>query len=176
VLGVGLFIAFWVILGIGVFFVAARGGLGGARATLQTQTRGGRTTMAVIFVIIYIGFGVLLPIGFLVGNDSKASGQISGIKLTTEQKQGRELFGQKCGFCHTLAAANTIGKVGPNLDTLQPPYSLVLHTIQNGCLQNPPSPSSPQTCLGQGTMPANVVQGKDAENVAQFVAKVAGKG
>ena len=62
---------------------------------------------------------------------------------------GRELFGEHCGVCHTLAAANAIGKVGPNLDTLQPPASLVLNTIDNGCLPNAPSGSA-EHCLGQG--------------------------
>jgi mono/diheme cytochrome c family protein len=175
VLGVGLFIALWVVLGFGVFFVAIRGGLGGARATFQTQTRGGRTAMTVIFVIVYIGFGIVLPAVFLTGNNANASGHVGGVKLTAAEKRGRELFGQKCGVCHTLAGANAVGKVGPNLDTLQPPQSLVLHTIENGCLQSPPSASSPQTCLGQGTMPANVLQGQNAQDVAQFVAKVAGK-
>jgi hypothetical protein len=35
--------------------------------------------------------------------------------------------------------------------------------------------NSPQTCLGFGTMPPTLVQGKDADDVADFVAKVAGK-
>ena len=30
--------------------------------------------------------------------------------------QGRELFTQQCGSCHTLADAETMGEVGPNLD------------------------------------------------------------
>jgi mono/diheme cytochrome c family protein len=175
VLAVGLFIALWVVVGLGVFFVAIRGGLAGARATFQTQSRGGRRAVGVTFAVIYIGFGIALPLVFLIGNHSNANAQVGGLKLTAAEKRGRELFGQKCGLCHTLAAANAIGKVGPNLDMLQPPESLVLRTIQNGCLQNPPSPSSPETCLGQGTMPANVVQGRDAQNVAAFVARVAGK-
>jgi hypothetical protein len=49
-----------------------------------------------------------------------------------------------------------------------------MRTILNGCLQNPPSGSS-QTCLGNGTMPANILQGSQAQDVAKFVAKVAGK-
>ncbi|HEX4561409.1 MAG TPA: cytochrome c, partial [Gemmatimonadales bacterium] len=124
---------------------------------------------------LYIGFGVAIPLGFLIGNHAKANAQIGGIKLNAAEKQGRELFGQHCGVCHTLAAANAIGKVGPNLDQLKPSETLVLHTITYGCLQNPPSTSSQQNCLGQGTMPAAIVQGKQATDVAQFVAKVAGK-
>ena len=173
--GVTLFILFWVVLGLGLFFVAVRGGLGGARATLQRQTHGARKAAGGIFAIIYLGFGVALPVVLLVGNHANANGQVGGIKLTAAEKTGRELFGEHCAVCHTLAAANAAGKVGPNLDTIQAPRELVLHTIENGCLQNPPSTSSPQTCLGQGTMPAGIIQGKDAQDVADFVAKVAGK-
>jgi mono/diheme cytochrome c family protein len=128
----------------------------------------------VSFVIIYVAFGIALPAIFLVGNHANANAQVGGMKLTAAEKTGRELFGQHCGLCHTLAAANSIGKIGPNLDTLQPAESLIMHTIVNGCLQNPPSGSS-QTCLGNGTMPANILQGSQAQDVAKFVAKVAGK-
>jgi mono/diheme cytochrome c family protein len=173
-LAVWLFVAFWVVLGLGLFFVAIRGGLGGVREVFQTQTLGGRRFFGVSFVVLYVGFGLVLPAVLLTGNRSNASAQVGGMRLTAAEKSGRELFGQHCGFCHTLAAANAIGKIGPNLDTLQPAEPLILHTILNGCLQNPPS-GSPETCLGYGTMPANVLQGQQAVEVAKFVAKVAGK-
>lgn len=169
-----LFLAFWVVVALVLFFIAIRGGIGGARATLQTQTRTGRRVIWTIFAILYIGFGVAIPLAFLTGNHAKASGQVGGIRLTKAEKRGRLLFGQNCGVCHTLAAANAVGKVGPNLDMLKPPQQLVLNTINNGCVSNPP-PGSPQACLGQGTMPSQLLQGKDAQDVAQFVAKVAGK-
>jgi mono/diheme cytochrome c family protein len=174
VLATILFLAFWVVLGLGLAFIAIRGGLGGARATLQTQSRGGRRAVAVIFMILYVGFGVVVPTAFLTGNHANASAQVGGLKLDKAQRHGRQLFGQNCGVCHTLAAANSVGKVGPNLDTLKPPQKLVLDTINNGCIQNPP-PNSAQACLGQGTMPAQLLQGKDAQDVASFVARVAGK-
>jgi hypothetical protein len=175
VLGTWLFVAFWVVLALGVFFIAVRGGLGGARATLQSQKRGARRFSVVVFLVIYVGFGVALPLLFLTGNHANANAQIGGIKLNRAEKTGREVFGEHCGVCHTLAAANAIGKVGPNLDTIKPSESLVLHTIENGCLQNPPSTSAPTNCLGQGTMPSNIVQGTQAQQVAAFVAKVAGR-
>jgi mono/diheme cytochrome c family protein len=174
VLATILFLALWVVLGLGLFFVAVRGGVGGARAALQTQSRGGRKAFGVVFAILYIGFGVALPIAFLTGNHANASSQVGGIKLNAAEKKGRTLFGQTCGTCHTLSAASSIGKVGPNLDQLKPPYQLTLDTINNGCLQNPP-PGSSQACLGQGNMPAQLYQGKQAQEVAQFVAKVAGR-
>ena len=173
-LAVYLFLAFWVVLALGLFFVAARGGVGGARAALQTQSRAGRRVMGTVFAIVFVVFGVGLPIAFLTGNHANASSQIGGIKLTAAEKRGRVIFGEQCAVCHTLAGANAIGKVGPNLDVLKPPASLVLNTINNGCVQNPP-PNSPETCLGEGTMPANVVQGRDAQDVSDFVAKVAGR-
>ncbi|HWK16517.1 MAG TPA: c-type cytochrome [Solirubrobacteraceae bacterium] len=173
-LAVILFLGFWVVLALGLFFVAARGGLGGARNTLQAQSRGGRRAAAVTFAFIFIAFGVVIPAVTLAGNHRNSSKQYAGVSLNASDKRGRELFGEHCGFCHTLAAANAVGKVGPNLDVLQPPQSLVLHTINYGCLQNAPS-SDPQTCLGYGTMPAALVQGQDATDVANFVARVAGK-
>jgi hypothetical protein len=174
VLATILFLAFWVVLGLSLFFIAIRGGLGGARAAFQTQSRGGRRAVIVIFTLFYVGFGVVVPTLLLAGNHRNASAQVGGITLTQGERRGRELFGQNCGVCHTLAAANAVGKVGPNLDTLKPPDKLVLDTINNGCVQNPP-PNSPQACLGQGTMPAQLVGGRDAQNVASFVARVAGK-
>jgi cytochrome c5 len=173
-LAVWLFVALWVVLGVALFFVAIRGGLGGVRDIFQTQTLGARRFFSVSFVVLYVGFGLVLPAVLLTGNHANASAQVGGIRLTKAEKTGRQLFGQHCGFCHTLAASNSIGKIGPNLDTLQPAQSLILHTILNGCLQSPPS-GSQQTCLGNGTMPANVLQGQQAVDVARFVAKVAGK-
>jgi mono/diheme cytochrome c family protein len=125
-------------------------------------------------LVIYLGFGVAIPALLLTGNDANANAQIGGIKLTAQEKRGRVLFGQYCAVCHTLAAANADALVGPNLDMIQPSSSLVLHTIENGCLPNP-GKQTEETCLGYGVMPANVVQGSQARAVAAFVGAVAGK-
>ena len=170
-LAVLLFAAFWVVLGVGVFLIGTRTGRGAA-ARSEPGWRG-RRALGVVLVIVFVGFGIVLPVVFLLGNRNSANAQVGGIKLTAAERRGRELFGEHCGLCHTLAAANAVGKVGPNLDVIQPTEQLVLHTIANGCLQNPPS-GSQEACLGEGTMPADVVQGVDATDVAQFVAKVAG--
>src|SRR5947209_5201678 len=124
-LATALFLALWVVLALALFFIAARGGVRGARAALQTQTRGGRKAAAVAFVFLYVGFGIAMPLAFLTGNHANASRQVAGAQLNKGEKRGRELFGQVCATCHTLAAANATGKVGPNLDTLKPPASLV---------------------------------------------------
>jgi mono/diheme cytochrome c family protein len=174
VLPVAAFIVFWVLVGLSVFWVAVSGSSRRAPERTRRASPGTRRLGIALFFFIYIGFGIALPLAFIAGNRANASEQIGGNQLTTAEKHGRVLFGQHCGVCHTLAAANANGKVGPNLDTLKPPASLVLRTINNGCLQKPASTSDPQNCLGQGTMPAQIIQGKEAEEVAQFVGKVAG--
>jgi mono/diheme cytochrome c family protein len=76
---------------------------------------------------------------------------------------GLEQFKTTCGGCHTLAAAGTSGKTGPNLDTIKPDDAKVQHAISNG------------GASGSGAMPKNLLQGAQAEEVAAFVAKYAGQ-
>jgi mono/diheme cytochrome c family protein len=173
VLAVAAFVAFWVIVAFGLFFVAARGGLGSARGAVHGQTRSANRVAITVFAFVAIAFGIALPLLMLTGNHSNASAQVGGVRLNMAERTGRELFGEHCGVCHTLAASNSVGKVGPNLDILKPAASVVLNTINNGCLPNPPKGSA-EACLGQGVMPAAVVQGRQAQDVAAFVAKVAG--
>jgi mono/diheme cytochrome c family protein len=174
VLAVVLFAAFWVVVGLLVFFLAFRGGPSASVDPHAGRSYRIRTATGWTLAIIYVAFGVIIPAVFLIGNHNQANGQVGSSELTQAEKHGREIFGQRCGLCHTLAAANAVGKVGPNLDLIQPTEALVLHTIQYGCLQNPPAKSQ-EACLGFGTMPADVVQGTDAEAVAKFVSRVAGK-
>jgi mono/diheme cytochrome c family protein len=42
------------------------------------------------------------------------------------------LFGSNCGSCHVLAAADTQGTVGPNLDQLKPNQQAARRQIENG--------------------------------------------
>jgi Cytochrome C oxidase, cbb3-type, subunit III len=142
--------------------------------TSEADGRGSNTVVAVLFVFVTLGLGIALPLVILHGNDANASAQVGGVKLTPEAKSGRLLFGQHCAVCHTLSAANAIGKVGPNLDMLKPPKAEVLHVIANGCLPNVTVADENEACLGQGVMPAEVVTGKDAQDVASFVAEAAG--
>jgi cytochrome c2 len=161
-------------LSVAIAWAATQGHLGGLTSALETQSRGGRRVVNSLLVFFYVGTGIALPVIFLVGNRDRASAQVAGIKLTADEKQGRQLFGEHCAVCHTLAAASAVGKTGPNLDQLKPPASLVLHTLRYGCLQQPQANQTHSTCLAYGTMPADIVQGREAQQVAQFVAKVAG--
>jgi mono/diheme cytochrome c family protein len=175
VLPVLLFAALWVVVGLGVFFIGVRGGPSHAVGpSPRRRSYAARLAMGWTVASVFVGFGIVLPTVFLIGNHNRSDAQVGGIRLTASEKNGRQIFGQRCAVCHTLAAANAVGKVGPNLDVIQPTEQLVLHTIENGCLQSPP-PGSQEACLGYGTMPADVVQGPDAVDVAKFVAAVAGK-
>ena len=45
---------------------------------------------------------------------------------------GQQLFSDNCANCHTLAAAGASGKVGPDLDALQPGPELVTRQVEVG--------------------------------------------
>ena len=93
---------------------------------------------------------------------------------------GEALFKEKCGSCHTLAAAGTQGKVGPNLDDAfrhsrsdDPGQGFSESTIRDlvrGQIAYPVE--EPPT--GEPGMPADLVTGEDADQVASYVASVAG--
>jgi len=174
-LAVALFIAFWVVVAGVLFLLANRGGPGEARTRRAKRTRKRHPVANTALVVVYVGFGLVLPAVLLVGNHNRSSATVGGVRLTANEKAGLQLFAEHCAVCHTLAAANAIGKVGPNLDTLHPAETLVLHTIVHGCVQKPLVTGSPQTCLGYGTMPAALVAGQQAEQVAAFVSAVAGQ-
>ncbi|HVS28886.1 MAG TPA: c-type cytochrome, partial [Solirubrobacteraceae bacterium] len=86
-----------------------------------------------------------------------------GLALTPSQEHGRQLFGITCGQCHKLAAAHTAGRIGPDLDKLKPNTPLVLDAIQRG------------RARGIGRMPAGLYRGKDAQDIASFVNRTAGR-
>jgi cbb3-type cytochrome c oxidase subunit III len=96
------------------------------------------------------------------GTGGMASGQ-------GDQANGGKLFTAKCGGCHTLAAAGSSGTTGPNLDGAFGSDKLQhfkQDTILNLVLDQIRDPSPP--------MPANLVKGKDAVDVATYVAANAG--
>jgi mono/diheme cytochrome c family protein len=85
--------------------------------------------------------------------------------------RGKELFTQRCGACHILENAGTKGVQGPNLDLAfkqSVADGLGRSTIE-GVVRK-------QIDLPQGSqMPADLVEGKDADAVAAYVASAIGK-
>jgi mono/diheme cytochrome c family protein len=156
-----LFVLFWVLVALGIFFVAIRGGPRGARAALQTQSYAGRRFAAFLFAVIYVGVGIAVPTVLLIGSHHNANAEVNGVKLSSDAKNGRKIFGDTCGACHTMAAANAVGKVGPNLDQLKPTKQLLQSAITQGRQR------------GNGTMPANLLPDpNDQRDVIDFVYEV----
>ena len=89
-----------------------------------------------------------------------------------DQVNGKDLFSQKCGSCHTLARANTKGVQGPDLDQAFGAArrdGLGETTVEGVVLRQ----------IGNvrrtSTMPPDLVEGQDARDVAAYVAAVAGQ-
>src|SRR4051812_33821844 len=158
------FIAFWVLIALGLVFIAISGGPSGARDRLQTQTRSGRKGAFLIFAVVLLAFGIAVPIAASLGvKDRKSIPEADISTLTKQEQRGRTLFSEYCRLCHTLEAANAVASVGPNLDELRPPKALVLDAIHNG------------RARGNGAMARDLVVGKDADDVASFVCRAVGK-
>jgi mono/diheme cytochrome c family protein len=147
---------------VGLIVVAAA--FSGGRRTADRPpgpSRSNRRTVGLAVGVLVLALGVVVPaLVIAAGRDSKKAP--GGVRLTAADERGREIFAQRCATCHTLAAANAVGKVGPNLDQLRPPKALALDAIAKG------------RARGQGQMPAGLVDGQDAQEVATFVGKVAG--
>jgi mono/diheme cytochrome c family protein len=159
-----IFVLVWVLLGLGLLFIAFSGGPGGAGQRVMSTGRGARRTATVLFVIALVVLGAGVPaavIAAVSNNDSVPEANVSD--LTAAEQHGRELFGLRCANCHTLKASNAIAEIGPNLDTLRPTKALVLNAIENG------------RAKGNGQMAANLYTGQDAQDVASYVAKAVGQ-
>jgi mono/diheme cytochrome c family protein len=165
-----LIIALWLVLGLGIFFVAIHRGARGARQSLYTESRIGQRLITLAIALVF-AFGLAVPALVLAFNgDHKASVAVGGLRLSADQQKGRELFARSCAVCHTLSAVKSVGRIGPNLDVrvgndISTPAgrkALVLGAIAEG------------RARGLGQMPAGLYQGKEAEQVASFVAAVAG--
>src|ERR671928_2024054 len=79
---------------------------------------------------------------------------------------GKKLFVAKCGSCHVLARASTKGTVGPNLDQA---FTRALH---DGFKRSAVREVVEKQILFpniNGVMPAKLVRGQDAQDVASYV-------
>ena len=95
-------------------------------------------------------------------NTPAAAATSSAVPANAHASAGAKVFASAgCGSCHTLAAANASGQVGPNLDSVRPGYETVLEKVTDG----------------GGGMPAFGGQLTDQQlrDVSAFVAVNAGK-
>ena len=127
-------------------------------------------SLAVCLAVGLISVGIAAGCGGDDDSDTAAQETATeGAPLSPEQDQplsaaeehGRDLFIERCGSCHTLDAAGTVGEIGPNLGDISVTEADVVRAIMIGG-------------RGSGNMPQNLVTGKDAQDVAAFVAANAG--
>jgi uncharacterized cupredoxin-like copper-binding protein len=109
---------------------------------------------------------------------------LSGCELTnsgTNLVNGKTLFAEKCGACHTLSRAGTTGTAGPNLDEAfaqsradglgQSTFKgIVYRQILNPNINSQVDPSTEKDIA---SMPAKLVEGQDARDVAAYVSGAA---
>jgi mono/diheme cytochrome c family protein len=159
-----IFVLVWVLLALGLLFVAFSGGAKGAAAQMMSTSRGARRGATVLFFIAVLVLGAGVPaavIAAVSNNDSIPESNVTD--LTASEQHGRELFGQRCANCHTLKASNAIAEIGPDLDVIRPAKAQVLDALRKG------------RANGNGQMAANLYTGEDAEDVANYVAKAVGQ-
>jgi cbb3-type cytochrome c oxidase subunit III len=135
--------------------------------SLQTTLRRRPAQVAALVVLALAASALLAACGDTVGYTEASSG---------DRIHGKELFKQGCGSCHTLADAGTTGTIGPNLDYafLQSRKNglgedTILQVVRGQMAYSVTKPST-----GAPGMPRNIFTGQDADDVATYVASVAG--
>ena len=155
-------ILLFLLVGGAVAFIAFSGGPSAAREAYLTR---GSTFFKVAIPLLYVGLGVAIPAVVIAGREAKEgnTGALANTEPSHELQDGKNLFLATCATCHSLKAVNARGVTGPDLDNIgQVTEKRILDAIKNGG-------------TGQRKMPANLLQGKNAENVAKYVARVAGR-
>jgi uncharacterized cupredoxin-like copper-binding protein len=120
----------------------------------------------------------------LLAGSALAAAALSGCSLKdsgTDLANGKQQFVEKCGTCHTLARANSKGVAGPNLDEAfrrsrqdGMPSSTFRGVVERQILNPNINPQiDPQNEKPLPSMPAKIVTGDDARDVAAYVAQVA---
>jgi mono/diheme cytochrome c family protein len=103
---------------------------------------------------------------------------ISGCGTTTgDIARGRVLFETKCGVCHALAQAGTTATIGPNLDdafaAAREAGGFDAATIE-GIVKPQVEDPRPSNGNPSASMPADIVEGQDLDDVAAYLGKYAG--
>ena len=131
-----------------------------------------RTTISVILILGALSLAITACGGDNNGTVAQSTATLGapeapsvGQPLSASEQHGQALFVQHCGTCHTFEAAGTTGTIGPNLGNIAIDEADVLAAIKTG------GGSHSRGAGGRtGNMPANLVTGQDAKDVAAFVA------
>jgi mono/diheme cytochrome c family protein len=166
----GLIVLF-VLVGAAVAFIAYSGGPGAAREAYLTR---GGTFFKIAVPLVYVGLGIAIPAVVIANGEQKKgnTGALANTVPSEHLEEGKELFQNTCATCHSLNAVNAQGVTGPDLDAIGLDTSTaeqrkasekrIVDAIKNGG-------------TGQRRMPANLLQGEAAEQVAAYVTDVAGR-
>jgi cbb3-type cytochrome c oxidase subunit III len=111
-----------------------------------------------------------------------ACGTGGKVSASANAQNGKAIFQQKCAGCHALEAVGSTADIGPNLDDAFAQAradgykETAIANIVHDQIRFPgqyPTAQNNQNYL-KANMPANLVRGQDAEDVAAFVAANAG--
>ena len=132
----------------------------------------------IVFGLLVVALVALIPwLAFRSdGDEATAASVPAGLE------QGKDLFDTNCGTCHALYAAGTDGNFGPDLDELLAPAGppegpdaqAAIETTEGRVLNAIDEGVDGSSTLGR--MPAGIISGEQAEEVAAFVAATAGQG
>lgn len=99
-----------------------------------------------------------------------------GGTTTADIERGRTLFIEKCGACHAMAQAGTSSTVGPDLDAAfgaAREAGMDGETIKGVVIPQVMHPR-PSTDNPTVSMPAEIVTGRDLDDVAAYIGRYAG--
>jgi mono/diheme cytochrome c family protein len=161
-------------LGVGVFLLAMRRPRDAGPP--PGESRAAQRGLTAV-IVLACAFGLVVPALVLAFNgEHRASAGVGGVHLNANQQKGRELFSHACNLCHTLAGAAAVGRTGPDLDVLIPTVAATLPEKERYAARKAFVLSAilEGRARGKGQMPKLLYQGTEAEDVAAFVAAVAG--
>jgi cytochrome c2 len=107
------------------------------------------------------------------GCDSGTGGLVDA---GADKAHGKQLFTEKCAACHTLREAKATGTIGPNLDAAfasDRAQGFEESTFRQVVADQIMFPGNYESEKGP-TMPKDIVEGEDVDDVAAYVAYVAG--
>jgi mono/diheme cytochrome c family protein len=119
----------------------------------------------ILMLVVYLGLGLGVPAAVIAarGQSEGGVGSLEQASLTPKEEEGKTLFRRTCASCHNLDAVNARGVTGPDLDEIgQVSKDRVLNAIKIGG-------------TGQKRMPPGLLDDGDADAVATYVSKVAGR-
>jgi mono/diheme cytochrome c family protein len=123
--------------------------------------------------LLLLGCSLAALAAAVSGCNDGTSANLAPPKSETALRTGARLFHERCSGCHTISAADARGSKptgqvaagertnGPNFDVRKENREDVLFAIRNGGFSG-------------AIMPANIVVGKDAQDVALFLERYAG--